>query len=275
MKYILFSKLVRELPIPELIAALKRIGADGADLAVRDGHPVNPGNVRQALAPAVRQFLDAGLSVPMVSAATNFTDARSRFAEDLWAACHDAGVDHVKIGYWNYRGRDYWTMVDAARKEIERFQGLATRFGPKVCLHNHSGNYLGVNASAVMHLARDFDPATVAVYLDPGHLNVNGEPITMAFDMAGAHLALVAVKDSLILKPERPDRARDSKFLPLGEGTVDWREMMRVLVARNYQGPLSFHSEYDGWPVDRILDQTRKDMAYLRAIEAEVRKKSG
>jgi sugar phosphate isomerase/epimerase len=270
MKYIFFSKMVREQSVAELIRSVKRIGADGVDLAVRPGHPVNPDNVRKVLPETVRQFAEAGLSVPMVSTPTEFNDPKARFAEELWAACHDAGVANVKIGYWSYPGRDYWKLVDAARKQLEGLQNLSTRFGVKACLHTHSGNFVGVNASSVMHLAKGFNPFAIGVYLDPGHLNVNGEPLTMAFDMVSEYLALVAVKDSLVQKGEGA-KPRASHFLPLGQGTVDWREMMRNLVARKYEGSLSFHSEYEGMTTDALLDQTRKDIAMIRQIEKEVR----
>jgi sugar phosphate isomerase/epimerase len=94
----------------------------------------------------------------------------------------------------------------------------------------------------------------------------------MAFDIARDFLSMVAVKDSLWVKGEN-GKPRVAKFLPLGEGFVDWREMMRILLARSFDGPLSFHSEYEGWPVDRIIDQTKKDIAFMRAIESEERKK--
>jgi sugar phosphate isomerase/epimerase len=273
MKYIFFSKMVKEQSIPQLIATLKRIGADGVDLAVRPGYPVNPGNVKRALPEAVKQFKDAGLAVPLVSASTDFVDPKSAFAEDLWSACHNENVPNIKIGYWSYNGKDYWKKMDEARRSLEVFQTLAMRFGVKACLHTHSGNYLGLNASSTMQMARGFNPFAIGIYLDPGHLNVNGEPLTMAFDMAGEFLCLVAVKDSFTQKGEG-GQVRVAKFVPLGQGTVDWREMMRVLVARSYDGPISFHSEYDGWPQEQIIAQTQKDIIYLREIEKQVRLKA-
>ncbi len=271
MRYVFFSKTVKEQPIPRLIETLKSIGADGVDLTVRDGYPVNPGNARKALPAAAKQFRDAGLSIPMVSAPTSLNDPATSYVEELWAACHDANILNVKIGYWSFDGKGYWATVDSARRQLEGFEKLAQRFGVKACLHTHSGSYVGLNASSVMHLAKGFNPSNIGAYLDPGHLAINGEPLTMAFDMARDYLSLVAVKDSLWLKGEG-GKPRMAKFLPLGEGFVDWREMMRILMARSYDGPLSFHSEYEGWPADRIVEQTKKDIAFMRAVESEVKK---
>jgi len=272
MQYVFFSKMVKDQPIPKLIDTLKLIGADGVDMTVRDGYPVNPGNVRRALPEAAKRVRDAGLAIPMVSAPTSLNDPKASYAEDLWVGCHDAGIANVKIGYWLFSGKDYWTTVDRARKQLEGFEKLSQRFGVKACLHTHSGDYAGLNASSVMHLAKGFNPAQIGVYLDPGHLAINGEPLTLAFDMARDYLSMVAVKDSLWIKGE-DGKPRSAKFLPLGDGFVDWREMMRILLARSYEGPLSFHSEYDGWPTDRIVEQTKKDIAFMRAVEATVKGK--
>jgi sugar phosphate isomerase/epimerase len=270
MRYIFFSKMVREQPIPQLIETLKRIGADGVDLAVRPGYPVNPDNVRKALPEAAKRIKEAGLAIPMVSTATDLTDPSKPYVEELWAACHDAQIPHVKVGYWQHKGKDYWKIVDQARRDMEGFEKLAMRFGVKPCLHTHSGNYVGVNASSVMHIVKGFNPNAVGVYLDPGHLQVNGEPLSVAFDMVAEYLSLVAIKDSYCEKGKE-GKARVSHFVPLGQGFVDWREMMRILVARNYDGSLSFHSEYEGLTPDALIEQTKKDMLFMRAVEREVK----
>jgi len=264
--------MVREQSISRLIETLHHIGADGVDLTVRDGYPVNPKNVRTALPEAVKQFRAAGLAIPLVSAPTTLNSATAPYVEELWAACHDANVLNVKIGYWPFEGKGYWETVDSARKQLDGFAQLAQRFGIKACLHTHSGSYVGLNASSTMHLAKGFSPSNIGVYLDPGHLAVNGEPLPMAFDMAQQYLTLVAIKDSIVLKGEA-GKPRTSKFLPLGDGFVDWREMMQILAKRSYDGALSFHSEYEGWPETRLVEQTKKDIAFMRAIEAEVKGK--
>jgi len=272
MRYIFFSKMLKEQPIPRLIETLRHMGADGVDLCVRDGYPVNPGNARRALPEAAKQIRDAGLVIPMVTASTALTNPVAPEAEDLFAACHDAQVPHVKVGYWGFRA-DYWKQVDAARKDVEGFERLALRYGVKACLHTHSGGNLGLNTASIMDLARGFNPSCIGVYLDPGHLALNGEPLSMAFDMAGEYLALIAVKDSLWVKGEG-GKPRRAQFLALGEGFVDWREMMRLLVARNYDGPLSFHSEFESPSAEHLIEQTRKDIAFLRNIEKEARASS-
>lgn len=270
MHYVFFSKLVREYDIPRLIEALRYIGVDGVDLCVREGHPVHPGNARKALPEAAERLRAAGLSMPMVTTPGDFTNPTLPMAEDLFAACHDAQVPFIKLGYWQYKPGNYWKQVDDARRDIEGFAHLASRFGVKACLHTHSGHFLGVNTAAVMHLVRGFDPAHIGVYLDPGHLALNGEPLSMAVDMAGEYLSLMALKDSRWVQGGA-GKPRRAEFLPIGEGFVDWREMTRLLLACSFDGPLSFHSEFEAPSTEQRLEQTRKDVAFMRHIESEIR----
>ena len=43
MKFIMFTKHLQGLDVPDIIEALHSVGVQGADLCVRSGYPVNPG----------------------------------------------------------------------------------------------------------------------------------------------------------------------------------------------------------------------------------------
>lgn len=270
MQYIVFSKLFRSLSIDQLIEMLKSIGADGVDLCVREGYPVSPANARLELTKAAKRLRDAGLAIPMITAPTELTNPSKSVAEDLFVACHDAGIHNIKLGYWGFKGGDYWKAIDGARKDVEGFAGLASRYGVKACLHTHSGTNLGLNASSLMHMIKGFSASKVGAYLDPGHLALCGEPPGMALDIVGDHLSLMAIKDSLWERAE-PGKPAKARFVPLGDGIVDWHAMHKGLRARGYPGPLSFHSEYEGLPTEKIIEQTRADIKLMRQIEASAR----
>ena len=61
MRRIVFSKMLQELGIAELIDFAQELGIEGYDMAVRPGYPVNPDNVAEALPEAVSQFRANGL----------------------------------------------------------------------------------------------------------------------------------------------------------------------------------------------------------------------
>ncbi len=265
MKYVLFTKMFKEQSIEQLIKTAKSVGADGLDIAVRPGYPINATNVRRALPAAVKQIEAAGLSIPLVSTPVDWVDPADPFAENLWAACHDCGIANIKIGYWNFKGGDYYEKLDLARKALDKFSVFGSRFGIRTLIHNHSGNYININASAVMTMIRDRNPFEIGAYLDPGHLNVNGEPITMALDIVGKHLAMVAVKDSLIVRVGN-NKPRRTDWVPFGTGTVNWAELMKGLHDRGYASAISFHSEYETLKPDALIAQTAADIRYLRAL---------
>ena len=271
MDYIFFSKGLQGQSIEQMIESVKRMGAEGFDLAVRPGYPVHPENVAEALVPAAEKIRAAGLSVPMVTTPTTLNKSSEPYVEPLFRACGQAKVELVKVGYWRFPGQDYWKAVDAMKRDVEGFARVGAKYGVKPCLHTHSGTNLAQNASSLMHVLNDFDPKQVGAYLDPGHLNLCGEPLAMAFDMTAPWLSAVAIKDSIKYKSDAGSVR--SRFLPVGEGTVEWDAMMRWLVARSFAGPLSFHSEFESDSMEYLIGQTAKDVAYLRKIESDLRAK--
>jgi sugar phosphate isomerase/epimerase len=270
MQCVFFSKKLKGQSVGQMIESVKRIGADGFDLTVRPGYPVNPDNVAEALAPAAEKIRAAGLAVPMVSAPTSLNDPSDASAEPVFRACGDAKIGLVKIGYWKYRG-GYWNAVDEMKRDVAGFARIGARYGVKPCLHTHSRSNLACNASALMHVLRDFDPKQVGAYLDPGHLNICGEPLPMALDMVADWLSMVALKDTL--KYRRDDGAVRTQVVPMGQGLVDWKSMVAWLVEHGFPGPLSFHSEFQADDLEQRIELTSKEIAYLRAMEQEMRAK--
>jgi sugar phosphate isomerase/epimerase len=269
MKFIIFTKHLEGRDIPGLIADIRFAGAEGADLCVRPGYPVNPENAPTALPAAMKEFRAEGLDIPLITTPGDFTDASVAYAEPLWAACAEAGVRFVKLGYW-YMGPDgYWATVDRVRKGLEGFARLAEKYGPKACVHTHSGSTMGLNASSVMNLVRGFDPRHVGVFADPGHLSVVGEPLPMALSILGDYLSILAFKDLVRERVVRDGKPGwQTKVVPLGRGFVDWTTLLRLLGEIGFDGPISFHSEYSGYPVDTVVDLARIDIRFIRGLMA-------
>lgn len=263
MKFIMFTKHLQGLDIPGIIKALSSVGVEGADLCVRPGYPVNPENAEKELPAAARQFADEGLSIPLVTTPGDFLDPERADVQRVYAACAEAGVANIKLGYWGWP-RDkggYWSEVDRIRKLLDGFQSLSEESGVRTCIHNHSGSTMGLNSSAVMNLVKGFEPRYVGVFADAGHLSMVGEPIDMALDIVKDYLAVIAFKDMMRL-PEM----RGGKVVQMGKGFVDWETTLRTLRAVNFAGPISFHSEYSGEPVDSVIDLARIDVRFINRL---------
>lgn len=260
MQYVYFTKFLKELPIPEQAQFLKMAGLDGADLTVRAGYPVNPGDVDKTLVPAMKVFKEHDLSVPLVSAPTNLTDAESTEGQRIFHACGEAGVAYIKIGYFRYTGKideDY----SRAKKALEGFAKLAEKTGVRACYHTHSGSYVGSNCSGMRLLLEDFDPHHVGAYVDTGHQTVGGAPFRVALDLVARWLSLIAVKDMVW---EKTDNGWRRNVVSAGQGIANWPEITKALAERNFDGVVSLHAEYHVTELDERQALAKTELEFLK-----------
>jgi len=246
VQLIVFSKLLRDRSIPGLIDLAHSHGFDGYDLCVRPGHPVNPEDAARTLPAAVRQMAAAELTVPLVTGPTSLTDPRQPGAEEILAALAAAGVPRLKLGYFRFDpARPYWKQVDDARRALESWEILGRIYGVQLCYHTHSGNLLGLNGAAIMHLLRDRDPAHIGAYLDPGHFAVNGEPFALGLAMTAKYMSVLSLKDVRVERMQSNGHGAGKVcWVPAGEGMVNWTEVFGELKRMDFDGPASIHCEY-------------------------------
>lgn len=268
MQYVMFTKHLEGYSLEQIIAGIQRVGIDGADLCVRPGYPVNPENCRTALPAAAKRFADEGLGIALITSPGDFTDASADHAEDMFAACAEAGVPAIKLGYWHWKADPgYWALLDECRTQLEGLAALAAKHGVKALVHNHSGNSMGCNSSAARSLVNGFDPQHVGIFTDVGHLSLVGEQLPMALDIAGDYIELFALKDLLwVNEIGKLDSRRGLKVVPFGHGLVEWGLFVAELKARGYDGALSFHCEYSGYPPESVLDQAAIDVRFFRQL---------
>ena len=55
----------------------------------------------------------------------------------------------------------------------------------------------------------------------------------------------------------------------LGQGFGDWPALVKTLKRLKFEGPISFHSEYVGEPVDTVIDLARIDVRFFNTMLAE------
>lgn len=269
MKLLVFSKMLQEKGIAELIELAQRHGYDGYDLAVRPGHPVNPDNAAAALPQAQTQMAQAGLQIGMVTGNFDLLTADHPLAEPLLAAMDSADVRLLKLGYFRFEPQtmDYWEQVDSVRRAFSAWEKLASIYNVKICYHTHSHYCMGLNAAALMHLLRDFDPAYLGAYLDPGHFAVDGEPFDFGLAMAREHLSILSVKDVLVERVEKNGHgAAKALWVAAGEGIVDWTAVFGELRRIEYDGFLSIHCEYDIEDDEDWFDTFVREVAFFRKM---------
>lgn len=270
MQLIVFSKLLKEKSVPELIELAQEHGYDGYDLAVRPGHPVNPDNAATALPEAHKQMQAEGVRIGMITANFDLLTADHPFARPLLAAMDAADVRLLKLGYFKFdpKTMDYWQQVDAARRAFNAWQELARSHNVKICYHTHSGYCLGLNAAGLMHLLREFDPACLGAYLDPGHFAVNGEPFDFGLAMTADYLSVLSLKDVRIDRLEKNGHgAAKARWVPAGQGLVDWSAVFSELKRVGFDGPLSVHCEYEV-PAHQWFSTFEQEMAFFHRMRS-------
>jgi sugar phosphate isomerase/epimerase len=162
---------------------------------------------------------------------------------------------------------------------MDGIEALARRHGVRACIHIHTGNSASANAAVVATLLKDRDPQAAGAYIDPGHMTAEGSISgwRQGMDLLTPYLALVAVKAMAWEKTADAatgDVLWQTRMVPLREGAVRWREVFRLLRQIGFDGPVSFHSEYQGshsWrdlTVPELIEQTREDLAYIRGLMA-------
>ncbi|MAG36724.1 MAG: hypothetical protein CL878_10860 [Dehalococcoidia bacterium] len=247
MDIVLNSKFFSSFPVEDLGHKVAELGYDGIDINIREGHPINPSNVVDVLPKATKLWAEMGLSCPLATAPIDMVDPEWPQATELYAACGEAGIPRIKIGFWRYvRGDDYWGAVKRARDALSVFGRLGEETGVQTCYQVHSGPNLGSNCAGIMHLMQGLDPRFVGAYPDIGHMALDGEDWDMGFAMLGEHLSVIGAKDAYHAPQAEHSTPRYlPKFVKLGEGSVDWTRCIKAIRCLGFDGPISVHTEYE------------------------------
>lgn len=268
MKLVYFTKFDQGLSPADMAAKAGRLELDGLDLAVRAGQSVDPENVEKALPEAVKVLEGEGLCIPMVTADGRLIDPETDDAKRLYAACGDAGVPRVKLGYWVWQGEDPIERAGEIKRALAGFAALSERHGVTTLFHTHSDPYYGLNAWGLQYLVEDFPPEQIAAYLDPGHLTLDGEPIAFAFAIHKRRLGAVSLKDPVyVVEGAGAGRKVRKELVNMGDGLCDWRAVAACV--KDFDGPLSFHGEYKVDSDSEREQRMAREIQYFKGLLSE------
>jgi sugar phosphate isomerase/epimerase len=262
MKYVYFTKMLKELDLKGLIAFCKNVGLDGLDLAVRPGYPVNPENMAKMLPEAAKALASEALTIGIVTTETNLNDPASKVAKGLFEACGAAGVPAIKIGYFGYKG-DFNANLKDARTKLAGFAKLAEQTKVRACVHTHSGNYIPNNCATLRILLQDFDPHHIGAFVDTGHTAVNGGPIRMELGMVRPHLSLIAIKDMIW---DKGAKGWAHRVTTAGDGIVNWKEVALAVKENKFNGTICLHGEYETKDQAERLQKAKDELAFLKKL---------
>lgn len=250
------------------------MGFEGADLTVREGGYVLPEEVTKRLPEAIEILESKGLSVPMIT--TNVAEANKGYADEIFKAASEGGVEFIKLGYWRYEGfGKIKEQIEKARDILKGIYGLSKEYGVTAAIHIHSGDCLSANPAVLWMLLQGYDPEYLGAYIDPGHMAVEGGKSgwRMGMDLLQEHIRMVAVKNFGWFQ-ERDEKTGKKIWkvhtVPLIDGLVPWPEVFMYLRQISFDGPVSIHSEYH-MNFQDLIRQTKEDLKYLKDILEKIR----
>ncbi|MDR3708681.1 MAG: TIM barrel protein [Capsulimonadaceae bacterium] len=279
MQYMLFSKHIAGYSPTETARRLRAIGLDAIDLTVRPGGHVEPERVEDDLPAYVSELAREGVRVGMIT--TNIVSATDRVGEKVLRCAASCGIHYYKLGYFNYQGfgtlREQRIEIRAKMRELAQLnQGVGIRGG----YHNHSDAFIGASLSDIDFILDGTHPKWLGLYFDPAHAVIEGGSAgwLMGLDLHKDRLSMVAVKDFYWSEGEgyAGGRRFHVRFAPLAEGNVPWLEVLGHLKEIGFNGPVSFHSEYQGshsfrdLTTDQVFDQTARDLELFRSWTHEI-----
>lgn len=268
MRLVMFTKFLKEKSIEEIAELGYAWGLNGFDLCVRPEYAVTPENAMDALPEAVAKFAEKGLEVPMVTGPWDLLSPDEPNIANLVAAMDKANVRLLKIGYFKFdpETMDYQQRLVECRETLRSWAPLARKHNVRICYHTHSNKCMGLNAGGLAHLLECLDPSIYGAYLDAGHLRAEGEDFAVALGMVKPWLQMLAVKDVLLANERENDHGKIvNKWVPAGNGSVNWTYVFSCLKKINWQKPISIHCEFKCAPED-FLRLAGEEVAFFRKI---------
>jgi L-ribulose-5-phosphate 3-epimerase len=268
----LFTKCLQFLDYDHLGEALARQGFDGADLPVRSGGAVLPEKVMTDLPRAVKALQKQGRSIPMIVTAIN--DPQDPRTEQILGTASQLGIKYYRMGYFNYDpARSVQQNLDAHKKTMEQLEQINRKFGLHGGYQNHTGTGVGAPVWDLYWLLQDRDPAYIGLQYDICHAVSEGSASwPLGLKLLAPWVKTMAIKD---FKWSQENGKWRIKYVPLGEGMVDYAAYLKTYKALGISGPVTVHAEYDlggaehgqakpMMTLNQISAYLQKDLTWLR-----------
>ena len=243
MQYVMFTKHLQELSVPDAGRAIKELGFDGVELTTRPGGHILPEEVETTLPTAVEQLQALGLTVPAL--VVEIHNRRTPHADAVCRTAGALGATLLRTSSWRYLGLgSARPQFATARAECKELEDLGREYGVRFCIHAHSGSYLSGQGALLAQILDGRDPRYVGVSLDMGHLTVEGgtqwtevfkiHGWRISMDLLRDYIGILAVKSFGWFRTQDPQTGQHSwraTLVPLEEGLTQWTEVFKILDA--------------------------------------------
>ena len=258
VQFTVFTKSWK-IPLPQLATFVKSLGVDGVELPVRPGFQVEPENVSNALAEAVRILADHGLKIGSVAGPTD---------QRTIVACGEAGIPLIRTMVPIPREKDYLSAIADCQRQWDQLVPTLEQHGVAVGVQNHCDRYIA-NAMHLRHAIEMYDPRHICAVWDAAHNALQGEDADLALDIVWSHLRMVNLKNAYCRRTSGPEAevAQWEYYWTTGrQGRADWPWVAEELNRRDYNGDICLCAEYsDHDAVDRLIAE---DVEFAKSLFA-------
>lgn len=263
-----FTDHLAGFPYAEVARMLRQAGVTGPDLTVRPGGLVLPERVEEDLPRAAAAFREQGLTIPMITTAVRSAD--DPVARKVLTTASKLGIRYYRPGYYSYKDLSrYAETIAKVRAELRGLAALNRELNLRATLHNHAGESVGCAVWDLLEAMDGADPGYVGLEFDPSHATIEGGKVAwnLNFRRAAPRIFVLAIKDYIWEKAPTGWRTR---WVPLGEGMMQWPAVFDLIRATTFPGPVSLHMEYVSTQgslrerYERSLEATVRDVKFLR-----------
>lgn len=221
------------------VEAVAAYGFDGLEIRLFDGEVVTPGTSIAARRRAQAALSASGVAVAALDTSLSLREGRRPFLDGVAAMAEIAaqwGAPLIRVfgGPLPSAHLEREAALEEAGALLAQAAPVAGEHGVGIALETHDD----FSSSHVVARAMQMAGGAVGAVYDSHHPHRMGEQPSEVLEVLGSHVWHVQAKDARRLPGE------DSwQLVPLGEGEVPVREMVRLLSARGYQGWLSLEFE--------------------------------
>lgn len=144
---------------------------------------------------------------------------------------------------------------------VQRFASLcrvAAARGQSLVIENRVGDFVS-SSDGVMALVREAGESNGGVLLDVAHANATKEPL---------ELVIAKLEDRLMYVHLADNDGTSSAHLPVGQGNINFRSILRRLKEIGYEGYVNV--DFGGVPPTAIWEEVRKGRRYFEKCLADL-----
>lgn len=200
-----------------------------------------PQRAAEDLPKAVAAIRAEGLEVPMIT--TELLSGEDPNAAPILSTAGKLSIPFLKPGYYHYKFVDVRKELEEAGNQFRGLVKLAENYGVQVGFHNHAG-YIGCQTWDIARVMDTLDPKDAGYYYDLQNATEEGgvEGWRIAANLVMPRMKMMAVKDFYWKKTET--KGWQPTNCPLGQGMCKHKDLLKMVAAVGFHGPISVHVEY-------------------------------